>query len=174
MPNSTNYKLLILIDFAPSRGVGHQVRPYKGPITRAVRPCFGERFQNVAIVLPSLRQPPYGGSKGGCMMRRSVGTLVALAVGAMLGWGDGPAAAQSVIIQYPGSSSSWYNTYASDAIKHKPAKPKLGVKHFRDKPHVGVKRPYHHGYYGRLRPRYHVYTTPPGRNIRGYANAPWN
>lgn len=86
------------------------------------------------------------------------------------------AQAQSYKVQVPGTSTGWYNSYASDAYRPKPVKPKpkpYTAAEPYDRPNLGVKRPYHRGYYGKVKPRRHVYTRP-RRNIRGYANAPWN
>ncbi len=90
-----------------------------------------------------------------------------------------------VVVQIPGTSTAWFNTYADDAVRkqHKPhgAVPSQPVypdgsygKPAKDRPTLGVKRPYHRGYYGKIKPRRHVYSRTPRRNVRGYANAPWN
>ncbi len=96
-----------------------------------------------------------------------------------------------VVVQIPGTSTAWFNTYADDSVRKQreatqglsgsgadisqPIYPDDSYgQSAKDRPTLGVKRPYHRGYYGKIKPRRHVYSRTPRRNVRGYANAPWN
>ncbi len=90
-------------------------------------------------------------------------------------------AAQAQSTTTLGLSSSWYNTYADDRAhgpKPRPHKSHAGEgkaykKHDADKKKHVLGTP-HKRYFKNTKRRHYMYRTAPRRNVRGYANAPWN
>lgn len=80
-----------------------------------------------------------------------------------------------IVVQVPGTSTAWFNTYADDAVRYQHKQPDtIYGQSAKDQPTLGVERPYHRGYYGKIKPRRHYYSNRSRRNVRGYANAPWD
>ena len=112
------------------------------------------------------------------------GFIVKVAVAALIVAISGMAGASyAQTAETPRTNTTWYNTYAEDAINAARERERNKVVIERQtyqtygvhgKKHKRVLGQEHNRHFKKSKRRHRVERSAPRRNVRGYANAPWN